>query len=130
MKRSTILALFLILPAGAGAALAQTEEWPGPSSHGVDRESAAGKPNEAGALPESSSPRQSPDGAQESAYPAPTPTPEPTTASAPSVTEEVPAPEVRALPATASPLASLTVSGLIFLAAAGGLYRLSREPQH
>jgi hypothetical protein len=126
MKRFTILALFLILPAGAGIALAQTEEWPGPSSHGVDRASAAGKPNEAGALPESSYAPQSPDGGQDSAYPA-------TTASEPSpprVNDEAPAPEARALPATASPLAALTVSGLIFLAAAGGLYRMSREPQH
>lgn len=130
MKRSTILALFLILPAGAGVTLAQTEEWPGPSSHGVDRASAAGKPNEAGALPESAYARQSPDGAQDSAYPATTTAAEPAAPSEPSVAEEVPAPEARALPATASPLASLTVSGLIFLAAAGGLYRMSREPQH
>jgi hypothetical protein len=127
MKRSTILALLLILPAGAGVTLAQTEEWPGPSSHGVDRASAAGKPNEAGALPESSPVRPTPDGAQDSAYPVTTTTPAPATTS---VADEVPAPETRALPATASPLASLTVSGLIFLAAAGGLYRMSREAQH
>jgi hypothetical protein len=127
MKRSTILALLLILPAGAGLALAQTEESTGPSRHGVDRASAAGKPNEAGALPESSYTRQSPDGAQDTAYPATTAAAEPAT---PSLREEAPALEARALPATASPLASLTVSGLIFLAAAGGLYRMSREPQH
>jgi hypothetical protein len=127
MKRATLLTLLLLLPASAGVTLAQTEEWQGPSSHGVDRASAAGKPNEAGALPESSPARQSPDGAQDSAYPATNATPEPSTLSA---ADEVPAPETRALPATASPLASLTVSGLIFLAAAGGLYRMSREPQH
>ena len=130
MKRLSIL-FALILTTGGGIAVAQ-EEWP--TNGGVDRASAAGKPNEAGALPESSARdgRLTPDGAQDSgstASSAPSVSSD-STAAPDAVADQTPEPATRALPATASPLASLTVSGLIFLATAGGLYRLRREPQH
>ena len=132
MKRLSML-FALILTIGGGFAVAQ-EEWP--TNGGVDRASAAGKPNEAGALPESSEHegRLTPDGAQESGSTASTAS----TAEPDAVADQTPEPaaepaaepSARALPATASPLASLTVSGLIFLATAGGLYHLRREQQH
>jgi len=126
MKRLSML-FALILTIGVGVAVAQ-EEWP--TNHGVDRASAASKPNEAGALPESSTyeERLTPDGAQDSGSTVTTEAPEEAAYSTP--TDSTPEPAARALPATASPLASLTVSGLIFLATAGGLYRLRREQQH
>ena len=82
-------------------------------AQGIDRQSAAARPNEAGALPESESimtyEAQPSDTASPSEFPAGI------------------ASERLYLPATASPLAVLAVSGLMALAAGGGLYRLRRE---
>ncbi len=81
-------------------------------AQGVDRESAARRPNEAGALPESETLQTY--GESLPSAPAP-PLP------AARTTERLP------LPRTASPLAVIAVSGLMALAAGSGLYRLSRE---
>jgi hypothetical protein len=79
---------------------------------GVGRESAARRPNEAGALPDYDT-VQTYGEALPSAPVPPLP--------AARTMERMP------LPRTASPLAVLAVSGLMALAAGGGLYRLSRE---
>lgn len=115
---SIVFALALL---GASVGVAQNTEWP-EARHGVDRASAAGKPNEAGALPESAP--ATPDGSQDAAT---APQRDVDFTEAAVVHETSPA---RELPRTASPLAVLSVSGLMALAAGGGLYRLSRNSQH
>jgi hypothetical protein len=121
-RGSTILALALL---GGSVAIAQNTEWQ-QARHGVDRTTAAGKPNEAGALPESTPPAM-PDGSQDAAT---APQRDVDFADAAVVHEASPRAEARELPRTASPLALLSVSGLMALAAGGGLYRLSRNSQH
>lgn len=79
---------------------------------GVDRESAARRPNEAGALPDTET-LQTYGETIPSASAPPLP--------AARTRERLP------LPRTASPLAILAVSGFMALAAGGGLYRLRRE---
>ncbi len=134
MKRSKFLVAIFLGSLAASLGAAQTEEWPSSAPRGVDRASAAAKPNEAGALPESSpqAARNTPDGTQEERYgsaetaPPSAQDPAEQAAAAPDSSAGV---EERELPATASPLAHLTVSALLALAAGGGLYRLRREQQ-
>jgi LPXTG-motif cell wall-anchored protein len=128
MKRSKILVAMFLGSLTASLA-AQTEEWPATGGPGVDRASAASKPNEAGALPESAAVarRDAPDGAAQQEPYDPAPAAAQSAAEPAAESDSSPAAAERELPQTDSPLAILGLSGLTALAAGGGLYRLRRE---